>query len=472
MLSYLRSPPTDENDERILALESALAVETTDLADGYCVLCKSLQLTPHSGVLAFIRLRLAELRPMEAEGFGDREMFAFCDFMLRESSFAKSVFDHWTRVNLEWCRVGPAGCRMLARVLRLPGCHVHTVNVSRQRIGADGTAALVQAIRQNHSISTVDMKLSFVGDHGAAELIELIKDGDDAHRLTELDMSNNMLTFPVCQQLMVACPRDARGEPTLKLVLKGNRVLDEVLNASSHMVGVILVIIGAIFLGVEVADANNAWELHHKGETYRGAVVDRDSYTASVVIYLVSLLVLYLASTLYHATFAMGDAVTVVFTVLDHSAIYLLIAGSYTPFLWILFPDKTVYSVGLNTFLWCMAFGGVCLAAFYHGPFKIGLHIGSYVGMGWACLICIWEIVERMMPMPITLVYLLLGGVLYTAGVPFNVRDKRTLGLPDHTIWHFFVIGGSVCHYASIFLLIQSFPFLEPLPPSAPPLLE
>ena len=255
MLSYLRtqSPAGEEHrregsapsDGVILSLESALAAETTDLTDRYCAICDSLRMPPHSGVLAFIRLRLAELRPRESEGFADRDMYAFCDFLLRELGAAKSVFDHWTRINLERCKIGPGGCRMLARVLRLPGCHVHTVNVSRQAIGAEGAAALVEAIRLNRSISMLDMKLAFVGDCGAAELLELIKDGEGAHNLTEIDLSNNMLTFPTCQQLMIACPKE------LKLVLKGNRVLDEVLNASSHLVGVILTIIGAIFLGME-----------------------------------------------------------------------------------------------------------------------------------------------------------------------------------------------------------------------------
>ena len=55
------------------------------------------------------------------------------------------------------------------------------------------------------------------------------------------------------------------------------------------------------------------------------------------------------------------------------------------------------------------------------------------------------------------------------AGVPFNVRDKRTCGLPDHTVWHIFVMGGSYCHYVAIYILVQSFPVQDPLLPAAPP---
>ena len=81
-------------EERQLNLQEALATETAGLADSYCALCTSLQVVPHSGVLAFIRLRLAELRPLEREGFADRDMFAFCDFMLRDGAAAKATFEH------------------------------------------------------------------------------------------------------------------------------------------------------------------------------------------------------------------------------------------------------------------------------------------------------------------------------------------------------------------------------------------
>ena len=94
MLSYRGNGRRDEAEERQLNLQEALATETTSLADSYCVLCTSLQVVPHSGVLAFIRLRLAELRPLEREGFADRDMFAFCDFMLRDGAAAKAAFEH------------------------------------------------------------------------------------------------------------------------------------------------------------------------------------------------------------------------------------------------------------------------------------------------------------------------------------------------------------------------------------------
>ena len=79
--------------------------------------------------------------------------------------------------------------------------------------------------------------------------------------------------------------------------------------------------------------------------------------------------------------------------------------------------------------------------------------------MGWACLICAPELYARLSPRPGGLAYLLGGGVLYTAGVPFNVRDRRTFGLPDHTIWHLFVLGGSMLHYFCVYYYLLPFPY-------------
>jgi hemolysin III len=171
------------------------------------------------------------------------------------------------------------------------------------------------------------------------------------------------------------------------------------------------------------------------------------------------LIVLYLASTLFHATFALSDEVYGFFTTLDFCSIYFLIAGSFTPFLAILFPDKLIYSVGMLSFLWALAGLGVLIAASYHGPYKIAMLISSYVAMGWTFLICAAEVYDRMSPQPNGFKLIVFGGILYTGGVPFNVRDKRTLGIPDHTIWHIFVIAGSMAHYFCILWYVVPFPY-------------
>jgi len=145
-------------------------------------------------------------------------------------------------------------------------------------------------------------------------------------------------------------------------------------------------------------------------------------------------------------------------------------AGTYTPFLTILFPDNMLYSIVLLSVLWLIALVGSMVVVLYHGPAKLGLLISSYVGMGWAVLVCANEIYERMLPRPEGLVLLVGGGVVYTAGVYFNVKNRRTLGVPDHTIWHLFVMGGSALHYYCIYEYVLAFPYESdsPQPPALP----
>ena len=154
-------------------------------------------------------------------------------------------------------------------------------------------------------------------------------------------------------------------------------------------------------------------------------------------------------------------AVLTIFAIFDQSAIYLLIAGTYTPFLTILFPDRPLYSSGLLCFMWLMALGGIVLHLTYYGPFKMGLQVSTYIGMGWAMVVCIQDVFARLGAVAGgTGVWLLVGGgVLYTAGVPFFVKDKRTLGMPDHTIWHIFVMAASIAHYYCVLWFLIPFPY-------------
>jgi len=387
---------------------------TARLVERYILICNGLQVTPCPAVLTFIRLRLAELRPEKwnkpAETiFGDSDMYAFCDFLLREKSPC-SIFEHWTKLDATHCQIGGTGCQMLARVLALPSSRVHTVDLRNQQIGTRGTHALVEAIRVSPSLAHVGLYASFVEDSGAKIFTEFFREASGGlSTLETLDLSVNMLSFPTCQELQLTQPAE------LKLVLKGNRVLDEVLNASSHAVGVILVILGAVFLSIAVADQPQ----HGLGPD--GIALSNSTYVASCVIYLISLFCLYMASTLYHSMFAMGDAVHGVFAVFDQSAIYLLIAGSYTPFLTILFPDRPIYSGGLLSFMWLMALAGIVLHLTYYGPFKTGLQVSTYIGMGWAALVCVNEINARLGAIDNgTGMWLLFGG-----GIMCDRRRKR-----------------------------------------------
>lgn len=158
-------------------------------------------------------------------------------------------------------------------------------------------------------------------------------------------------------------------------------------------------------------------------------------------IYGASLVILYGASTLYHS-FAQSPARRML-RVLDHSAIYVLIAGSYTPFA--LGPLRGVFGYSLLVAVWTMAFAGIALKAL-KGFGKPWLSVAPYIVMGWIAIIGIrplWIHVG-----PAGLGWLLAGGVFYTGGVVFYANDKR---MPyGHALWHLCVLTGSACHFLAV----------------------
>jgi hemolysin III len=160
----------------------------------------------------------------------------------------------------------------------------------------------------------------------------------------------------------------------------------------------------------------------------------------SALLYGGSLIALYLASTIYHATWKPRRKYAM--RLLDHCAIYLLIAGSYTPFLLMVLPP----GIGWTLFgvVWTCAIAGILLKILHtHRPTKLSTY--SYLFLGWVSLFAIKPLYERLTPQCFWL--LVGGGAAYTIGTWFFMRDRR---LFFHAIWHLFVLGGSACHFAAI----------------------
>ena len=158
-------------------------------------------------------------------------------------------------------------------------------------------------------------------------------------------------------------------------------------------------------------------------------------------IYGVSLVLLYGASTLYHS-FAASPARRIL-RVIDHSAIYVLIAGSYTPFA--LGPLRGPFGYSLLVAVWAMAFAGIAMKA-TRGFGKPWLTVAPYIVMGWIAILGIrplWIHVG-----PAGLAWLLAGGVFYTGGVVFYANDHRMRY--GHAMWHLCVLMGSACHFAAV----------------------
>lgn len=193
-------------------------------------------------------------------------------------------------------------------------------------------------------------------------------------------------------------------------------------NSITHMVGAAAALVGLIILVVSAAQTGDPWKI------------------VSVSIYGVTLLLLYVSSTLYHSQ--RGKA-KMVFRRLDHYAIYLLIAGSYTPFTMITLGSGWGWPIfGV---IWGLAAVGIVLESLRpDGPRYQPLII--YLLMGWLVLMALGPLLQALPPEGFML--LLLGGLFYTVGVVFYALDKKVKHF--HAIWHLFVLAGSVSHYFTV----------------------
>ena len=195
-------------------------------------------------------------------------------------------------------------------------------------------------------------------------------------------------------------------------------------NAITHLIGVVLALIGTI-VAVNLA-------AQHGG----GART-----IAAVSIYGAMLVILYLSSTLYHSLRA-GKAKQL-FHIFDHCSIYLLIAGTYTPFT--LTVLRGPWGWWLFGIVWTLAAIGILKDIFFPGRYR-PVSIVLYLLMGWLVLAAYGPL-QRALPHP-GVILRAAGGLAYTIGVAFFAMSKRVAY--SHGIWHLFVMGGSVCHYFAV----------------------
>ena len=183
--------PPPEVEQGMPALVSSLfpsshSGDAAALAERYAAFCRSLQVVPHPGVLTFMRLHLAEFRPemfqIEQRDkivvFNDADMFAFCDFVLRCKQPC-SIFEHWIAVDASQCAIGVTGVQMLMRVLQLPGCRVHTIDLANQNLGPRGAEEVAETLRITHRISNLRLVGSFIHDTGGRHFARLLADPEE-----------------------------------------------------------------------------------------------------------------------------------------------------------------------------------------------------------------------------------------------------------------------------------------------------
>lgn len=199
---------------------------------------------------------------------------------------------------------------------------------------------------------------------------------------------------------------------------------EEIANSISHGIALVTTLVGTPFL-----------IMHAVRQGAAGLIVGTSLFSATAIL-------LYLSSTLYHAL-PVGKAKRV-FRVIEHSAIFLLIAGTYTPFT--LGVLRGAWGWTLFGLVWGLAIAGVVLKAFEKTSHPI-LSTGLYLLMGWLVVLAIDPLLARVPTAG--LLWLIAGGLSYTAGVAFFATDSRLQY--GHLIWHLFVMTGTACHYFAVF---------------------
>jgi len=200
----------------------------------------------------------------------------------------------------------------------------------------------------------------------------------------------------------------------------------ERMNAWTHLIGAILATVGAVWLLLLAAFQGNPWKI------------------VSVSIYGVTLVVLYSISTLYHSV---RGRMKVIMRKLDHLSIYLLIAGSYTPFCLVTLRGPWGWS--LFGIVWGLAVLGMLQEIKPRSEARV-LSVVIYAVMGWVVLVAVNPLLRLLGPAGFA--WLAGGGVLYTVGIIFFALDHRLRHA--HGIWHLFVIAGSVLHFIAIFFYV------------------
>ena len=202
--------------------------------------------------------------------------------------------------------------------------------------------------------------------------------------------------------------------------------IEEVANTLTHGFGLLLSLAGLVVL---VILASIYGDILH---------------IASAIVYGLSLVTLYAASTFYHG--ATSPKAKENLQLLDHCCIYLLIAGSYTPFT--LIALRGTFGFSLLAFVWLFAIVGILLKVFFHKKFPAASVI-SYIVMGWIGIVAVQPLFAALGIMPILLI--VAGGLIYSIGVIFYSWKSLK---HHHAVWHLFVLGGSILHFLAISIYV------------------
>ncbi len=218
-----------------------------------------------------------------------------------------------------------------------------------------------------------------------------------------------------------------RKSQNSEAVFRKLTVGEEIFNSITHGIGTLLSIAALVILVVFAVGKGTIWHI------------------VSFAIFGSTLVLLYLSSTLYHSF--TREKVKNLFARFDHAAIFLLIAGTYTPFVLTVLRGTLGWTIfGI---IWSVAITGAVIRSIYLGRFKKFM-VFLYLAMGWMFVTIIVPMVKNLAP--ISILFLFLGGIFYSLGVIFYNMEKLKYA---HGIWHLFVLAGSAMHFFSVFYILN-----------------
>ena len=203
-------------------------------------------------------------------------------------------------------------------------------------------------------------------------------------------------------------------------------LIEEIFNSIIHGTGILISLAGLVLLIVF------------------SSLYGKASHIVSCTIFGITLVLLYTASTLYHSS--REPQIKHIFRIIDHSCIYALIAGTYTPFM--LVAVRGVLGWTMFAIVWSLTILGILFKVFFIHRFKI-LSALAYILMGWLVVFAIKPIFQTLPGGAI--VWLISGGLAYTGGTIFYAWKRLPF---NHAIWHLFVLTGSICHFCAVFFYV------------------
>lgn len=300
-----------------------------------------------------------------------------------------------------------------------------TVNCSVSCVDDDGVKEICEGLKVNDKVTKLNLSSNHFGQLGTSYLSEAMAINKG---IKELDMSRNALGFNSINNLLCICkPRN------VSVHTFGNYVFEEILNSVSHGVAFLGSVVGSVILMSDAAD-----------------IYKTDYHFWACALYSFALMFLFLSSCLFHSFF-MLPTTSRILQILDHIGIYLVIAGSYSPFCLIALHHYSAASI-LLCLEWIAALLGAIFCSFadFNNPMTtvIELCIFSCMGMGF---LVIWPAFLAVLSQE-ALVLLWLGGALYLVGIVFFILGEWKPIF--HAVWHLFVIAAAATHWFDVYFYV------------------